>query len=292
MVESSINYVKGDWPSVWSESVWFEKKNVFPFLICKDGKIGCKVCYKVQTASGPGIALAVEWTTCQVTPSGTDRAKQLRCLRKKIFKHAHSQTHKHAETILAQSEKQVMEKAVAKMRADEKGLTSKVFKTAYYVAKNDRPFTDYQPLLEVQESNGTELGLGLRSRYTAKEIVVHIAHEMRRTACQKIIKTGLCISILIDEATTVSNKSALIIYLKCTTIETSEPHFMFLDLVEIEDQTANTIVSTVLSCLNGYGFNDAYLSEHLIAFVSDGASVMTGNKSASLHSWPRNIQTL
>ena len=60
----------------------------------------------------------------------------------------------------------------------------------------------------------------------------------------------------------------------CTT-----PQFIFLDLVEVDDQTANTIVKTLLTCLGGYGFDDTYLSDHLIAFVSDGASVMTGNKS-------------
>ena len=56
-------------------------------------------------------------------------------------------------------------------------------------------------------------------------------------------------------------------------------HFMFLDLVELENQKADTIVSTLLNCLAMYGFDDTYLTEHLIAFASDGTSVMTGNKS-------------
>lgn len=100
-----------------------------------------------------------------------------------------------------------MEKKTIKMHADEIGRTSKVFKTAYYLAKNDRPFNNYQALLELQKSNGTEIGLGLRSRFTAKQIVIHIAREMRKTACDKIIETRRCFSVLIDEATTANNKS-------------------------------------------------------------------------------------
>ena len=52
---------------------------------------------------------------------------------------------------------------------------------------------------------------GLRSRYSATEIVMHISREMRLKACQKIKEAEGCISVLIDEATTVSNKSAFII---------------------------------------------------------------------------------
>jgi hypothetical protein len=165
------------------------------------------------------------------------------------------------------------------MNVDEEQMTCKAFKTAYYLAVNNRPFTDYNGLLELQKCNGTELGCGLTSRYSAKEILVHISREMRMTACQQIKSTGMHISVLIDEATTTSNKSTMIIYLKCTSVTTSNAHFMFLDLVELENQKADTIVSTFLNCLAMYGFDDTYLTEHLTAFASDGASVMTGNKS-------------
>lgn len=270
------------WPSVWSTDIWIEKKKSYPFLFCKDGSIGCEYCRdvgSVQTSSGPGLGLAVEWVTCQVRPTATGRKQQLRSLRKKIHKHAQSLTHVKAHRILVQSRKQRLETAVMKMSADEEQMTCKALRTAYYLAMNNRPFSDYTGLLDLQKSNGTELGLGLTSRYSAKEMLVHIARDMRMTACQHIKSTGRHIAVLIDEATTISNKSTLIIYLKCTSVPTSEAHFMFLDLVELENQTANTIVATLLNCLAMFGFDDNYLAEHLIAFASDGASVMTGNKS-------------
>lgn len=282
--EDSINEISGGWPSVWSADQWIEKKKTYPFLFCKDGSVGCKICRDVggaQSSTGPGLGLAVEWATCQVRRTARGREQQLRSLRKKIFKHAHSKTHVNAHKILQQSRKKHLEVTVSKMNEHEEQTTCKAFRTIYYLAVNNRPFTDYKGLLELQKCNDTELGSGLTSRYSGKEMLVHISREMRMIACRQIKSTGRHISVLVDEATTISNKSTLIIYLKCTSssVPTSEAHFMFLDLVELDSQKADTIVESLLKCLAEFGFDNSYLTEHLVAFASDGASVMTGNKS-------------
>lgn len=54
---------------------------------------------------------------------------------------------------------------------------------------------------------------------------------------------------------------------------------MFLDLVELDEQSAPVITNSLLKCLEFYGFNNYYLQKHLVAFASDGASVMLGKKS-------------
>ena len=63
------------------------------------------------------------------------------------------------------------------------------------------------------------------------------AHEMRKKLVSEIIKSGSKISILIDESTTISNISSLIIF-----VRTCLPnHYMnfpvnfFLDLVELKE---------------------------------------------------------
>ena len=77
---------------------------------------------------------------------------------------------------------------------------------------------------------------------------------MRRKACATVIKNRWKIYILFDESTTYSHllKSTVIVYLKCETDKLSDPHFLFLDLLEIPDQTANTITNALLECLNGF----------------------------------------
>jgi len=43
----------------------------------------------------------------------------------------------------------------------------------------------------------------------------------------------------------VSNKSTLIVYLKCITNENTEPHLMFLQLLALDDQKATTITQAL-----------------------------------------------
>ena len=54
---------------------------------------------------------------------------------------------------------------------------------------------------------------------------------------------------------------------------------MFLQLLELDDQKATTITQALLNCLHHFDFTDDYIRDHVVAFVSDGASVMTGRKS-------------
>jgi len=281
--EASVNQAsQSDWPCVWTADKWLEKQQKYPFLKCCNGKLGCISCSSVasiQTYSGKGRNLSDEWVKCLVEPYGKDREAQLCSLRKKIFEHNNSATHMSVEAILRERQKESIETSLTKVINDDRQLTCKALRTAYYLAKNDRPLADYHSLLELQESNGANIGAGLRSRYSATEIVVHISQQMSKRACQQIIKTGGHIAVLVDESTTVDNKSTLIVYLKCMSVPSVEPHFMFLQLIELEDQTAATITKTLLECLSCNGFTTEYLKTHLVAFASDGASVMTGTKS-------------
>ena len=63
--------------------------------------------------------------------------------------------------------------------------------------------------------NGVQLGHGLRSRYSSTQIIQLLSNNMRMNVCRRIIDIQSKISIIIDECTTVSTKTTLIIYLKC-----------------------------------------------------------------------------
>ena len=280
--KSSAVSEQSDWPSVWSEEVWHEKREKYKFLVCNSGRLGCSSCKAVsglQAFSAQGRHLAAEWLHCQIMPNGKGRREQLMSLRKKLFVHSKSSTHKIAEAILQGKKEERIENLAEKMSAHDEDLTCKSFRTAYHLAKRNRPFSDYQSLLELQELNGANIGTGLRSRYSATEIVTHVSEEMTRRACKRILEIGRCFSVLVDESTTISNKSTLIVYLKCVANDNTEPHFMFLKLLELDDQRATTITQALLNCLRNYGFTDDYMRDHFVAFASDGASVMTGRKS-------------
>jgi len=81
----------------------------------------------------------------------------------------------------------------------------------------------------------------------------------------------------VDEASTISNKPVLIIFLKIKDCDVSP--IIFFDLIELEGQGAEQIYASLLKSLLDGGFDNEYLSNNLIAFCSDGASVMLGRNS-------------
>lgn len=61
-----------------------------------------------------------------------------------------------------------------RIRAYNEQTTIKVFKTAYYITMNNRPFFNHDDLIKLQEINFITLGYVLHSRYSAINIINHI----------------------------------------------------------------------------------------------------------------------
>ena len=155
--------------------------------------------------------------------------------------------------------------------------TCRVFNTVYSLVKRNRPFSDIEDEVELQIKNGVDMGHGLHSRKTAVKIVDHITKEIKSEVFAKITEQNKKICIIIDEASTISSKSVLIIFVKIENEDFSPT--IFFDLVELESQGAEQIYNTMLDSLNSAGFSNEYLKQNLIGFCSDGASVMLGRNS-------------
>jgi len=96
---------------------------------------------------------------------------------------------------------------------------------------------------------------------------------MKRKIVSNILETEAKLSVLIDESTTISTLSRMVVYIRAA-ISSEDPIFIFLDLVELSNQTAEKIIQQLIKCLHHAGFNDQYLRENWVSFVSDGASVL------------------
>lgn len=259
-----------------------KKKETFPWLDCKSGKLGCKICRDVSHLGAfkkERIHISKEWLSYCVTYYGSSRTTQLTSLRKKISDHKQSTAHLTAENIMSEAKTQTLEKVCDSMNESHLASTKSVFRTAYYIAKSDRPYSDHFELLELQKLNGVDIGVGLHSRYSSVEIIDHISKEMKQKVIRQILEISGNISVITDESTTLGAKSTLIVYLKCEVSKEIPPHFLFLDLIELPEQKSETVFELLLNCLNRHGFHDDYLKEHLISFASDGASVMLGKNS-------------
>jgi len=62
---------------------------------------------------------------------------------------------------MQQSEK--LKSLIIEQQAGHNTATCNVFRTAYYVAKNDQPFTDHPDLLDLQQLNGVNVSRVLHS---------------------------------------------------------------------------------------------------------------------------------
>ncbi|XP_027132754.1 E3 SUMO-protein ligase KIAA1586-like [Larimichthys crocea] len=218
----------------------------------------------------------MEWSQTKVTYSHNgNRQYQLSCLRSKIYKHAMSKSHKAAEEL--SKKKSTIDVSILKQLEGEVDKTASLFRTAYHMAKKNRPYTDYQDLVVLQQANGLDMGITLHSRYSAKNIIDHTAQEMRNKILNHILTEDKRFSVLIDESTTLSKKSALVVYLTSTV--NNVPTVIFLDLVELESQSAENITNTLLQCLTTCGLNENFIRTNFVAFACDGASAMLGRKS-------------
>lgn len=221
----------------------------------------------------------MEWSTFQIQGSINENRDTVLCsLRNKIKRHYCSKAHAHAENIENLKKKDVLGKNVDTMNLSLLKETYSVFRTAYYLAKNNRPFTDHETLVELQQLNGVKMGHILHSRFSATNIIESIAKEMQCSIVNNIIRSSSKLAVLIDEASTLSRRTTLIVNIK-TSVLGEPPEFIFLDLVELKDQTSEGITDALMSCLTKAGFTEEWLKQNWVSFVSDGASVMLGKHS-------------
>ena len=125
------------------------------------------------------------------------------------------------------------------------------------------------------------MGRILHSTNACINIVNHISDEMRKNLVKEIVQSNRKISLIIDESTTISNVSALIVYVRTCATDTgmNSAVNLFLDLIELPTVSATGILDSLLNCLLSYGMTEEYLKTKLVCVACDGAAVMLGRKT-------------
>jgi len=126
-----------------------------------NGKIGWTFCREVNNLgmrASRGVIISVRWAEGNVTSCGSTREAQLSSLRKKIYEHKNSQTRKEAINMPETAKKDVLLDLSGQSEQAAFQSTARIFRTAYYVAKNNKPFTDFESLIDLQEGNSLDMG--------------------------------------------------------------------------------------------------------------------------------------
>lgn len=149
-----------------------------------------------------------------------------------------------------------LEEAFSEQLNEHQEATKKIFRIAYKQARNSRPFSDFSDEIDVQTANGMDLGRVLYTNVSCANIVDHIGNEMQKSMCKALIEDGAKFSVLIDGSITISKHSKLIIYLRFDFSHIQPVTVtVFLDLVEVTDETAVGMKEALLTCLNSHGLS-------------------------------------
>ena len=185
-------------------------------MYASDDKVGCTPRHEVNNlgvrASG-GVNISTQWAYGNVTFYGCTRTVQLSSLRKTICEHRNLKAHQDTINIPETAKKDALLNLNAQTEQTAFQSTARVFRTAYYVARTSKPFTDFEKLINLQQTNySIDMGRVLHSKTVAVDIIEHISSHMKKKILTKIIESRSKINVLADESTRVSDKSTLIVY--------------------------------------------------------------------------------
>ncbi|CAI6370453.1 unnamed protein product [Macrosiphum euphorbiae] len=80
-----------------------------------------------------------------------------------------------------------MPNQILKLSSIEEDNTKKIFRTAYFIAKNQRPFTDMPKLADLHQINGLHMSRILQTNKACGNIIDHITLQMRKKLCSEIV---------------------------------------------------------------------------------------------------------
>ncbi|XP_013916028.1 PREDICTED: uncharacterized protein KIAA1586-like [Thamnophis sirtalis] len=274
-INNDTSKIENSLPECWTMQQYNSFKGKYDGMEISNKKLGCKYCAKHDFLKMRSIHVSKEWKYFQIEAAGRTKEVKQASLRKKMKEHFSSKAHNICKEKIIEME----QASEAKCKTNEKNVQAacRVFNTVYSLAQRCKPISDIEGEIEVQIKNGLDMGIGLHSCKTAVNIVGFIAKEIKKQLFAKIIENNLKICLIIDEASTISCKPVLILFLKVEDSVTSPT--IFLELIELEKQDAETICSSIMESLNKVGLTENYLIQNLVGFCSDGASLMLGRKS-------------
>lgn len=214
------------YPSGCSQSQFEAWQKYRPWLRCKKVAskginligIQCQTCTEIGSLEkyiAPGkekLSLSVEWIqgVC---------AKNSKKLHDKLYKHEKSKAHVLCVQLLEKKGRNVIEQSLQKSMSvwEEQNLEKistlcKVFRTVYVVVWKHLPFRVHRHLFELQVTNGLKMGQMLFSHQSCSNICTFIASEMQKKLVEFVIQQSTPFSLLLDESTTTSNQTVLIVY--------------------------------------------------------------------------------
>ena len=154
---------------------------------------------------------------------------------------------------------------------DKKALEIK-FNSAYYLAKKERPFTDYPDILRLQEKNGIkDIGKGYLTNKSCTEFTDFIAKVQLDTLKQDLAKVNYytCLSDGSTDSSITEQEVIYVLYLLDGT-----PTVKYLSIESVKTADAKGIIESLEEAFSRIGITN--FEDLLLGLNVDGASVNVG----------------
>ncbi|KAI4813074.1 hypothetical protein KUCAC02_024426 [Chaenocephalus aceratus] len=160
-----------------------------------------------------------------------------------------------------------------KMSENVREKMTKLFNIAYFVAKEEGPFTMFPSLVDLHHKNGLDLGGTYKNDNACRTFVQAICQSMKDDLVEKLKNTHF-FSVMSDSSVDRSVKDQEMVYL--TYVEDGKPVNQFVDIVSLEHAHSQGILDAILVGLRNVGLTEQDLKSRMVGFGCDGASVMMG----------------
>ena len=120
----------------------------------------------------------------------------------------------------------------------------------------------------------------MHSSRILREMVIMLSDLLKEKLINNIKKAGMY-TLLTNEVTDISNMQQPLMFVKYHNVDTTEPETIFLHTADLlsESEETSTNVQLIFESLKNLSHNQLQHDlADLKAFVSDGASVMTGQE--------------
>ncbi|CAG2191829.1 unnamed protein product [Mytilus edulis] len=175
-----------------------------------------------------------------------------------------------------------MDRALAKVNQSEVDRYEKLFNTAYAVVKNNRPFSDYSFMCDIQIKNGMQLG----NDHLGRDACVNFLKAMSGVLSDKTkehMKLVRFISIMSDGSTDSSVTEQESVLIRYVHPETHEPVTTLASIENLESATADGVYAAIKSgvskCGITLGNNEVEGQPKIVCVNMDGAAVNMGAKN-------------
>lgn len=172
----------------------------------------------------------------------------------------HDQSHRHAKCVEAQKAREApmstpIRLGLRNLNAMTEEKLVKLFNTAYYIAKNEPPFSDFNQLCMLQVKNGVTLGETYLNDKRCREFIQAIADIMELEVRDEMNNSQpRFFSLMGDGGTDSINKDLEIIYVRM--LCNGEPVNKYLKIVELPNGTADGVIASFDEALFKVGLND------------------------------------